>query len=98
MPRPYGRLQPTTSDDSPESGPVRQHFVVDEAGVAEANGERQECRSLDPVKLGQGRAVGNRDVIGSGQGLLCERLAEEPYDVERTLRTFEESNRMFPRS
>ena len=27
-----------------------------------------------------------------------ERLAEEPYDVERTLRTFEESNRMFPRS
>jgi predicted metal-dependent enzyme (double-stranded beta helix superfamily) len=26
-----------------------------------------------------------------------ERLAEGPYDVERTLKTFEESNRMFPR-
>lgn len=44
----------------------RQRDVVDEAGLADADGEGGEGRAVEGVKLREGLRVGNADVVDLG--------------------------------
>ena len=75
--------RPSPRGRGPRPGLARaplQQLVVDQAGRAEADGEREQGGAVDVLELGQGEGIGDRDVFGQRLRLGCQhpphRLAQ----------------------